>query len=85
MVKVVRATISDAKAPCPLDRVNRELHAERAHQLWASDSACVSTWLRWLSRGAPWLWRRGCHAGGIEDVPPTNLIAIGCERNQNCI
>ena len=27
--KVVRTTISDAKAPCPLDRVNRQFRAER--------------------------------------------------------
>ena len=31
--KVVRITVSDAKAPCPLDRVNRQFHAERPNQL----------------------------------------------------
>ena len=41
--KVVRTTISDNKAPCPLDRVNRQLHAERPNQLWVSDFTYVST------------------------------------------
>ena len=33
MRKVVRTTISDAKATCPLDRVNRQFRAERPDQL----------------------------------------------------
>ena len=35
--KVVRTTIGDSKAPCPLDRVNRQFSAERPNQLWVSD------------------------------------------------
>jgi putative transposase len=35
--KVVRTTVSDSKAPCPLDRVNRQFRAERPNQLWVSD------------------------------------------------
>ena len=35
--KVVRTTISDKKAPCPLDKVNRQFRAERLNQLWVSD------------------------------------------------
>ncbi len=35
--KVMRTTISDTKAPCPLDRVNRQFKAERPNQLWVSD------------------------------------------------
>jgi transposase InsO family protein len=46
--KVVRTTISDAKAPCPLDRVNRIFKAERPNQLWVSDFTYVSTWQGWL-------------------------------------
>ena len=42
--KVVRTTVADAKAPCPLDRVNREFRAERPNQLWVSDFTYVSTW-----------------------------------------
>jgi transposase InsO family protein len=36
--KVVRTTISDMKAQCPLDRVNRQFKAERPNQLWARTS-----------------------------------------------
>lgn len=46
--KVVRTTISDSKAACPLDRVNRKFKAERPNQLWVSDFTYVSTWQGWL-------------------------------------
>ena len=35
--KVVRTTVSDNKAACPLDKVNRQFVAERPNQLWVSD------------------------------------------------
>jgi transposase InsO family protein len=41
--KVVRTTAADAKAPCPLDRVNRQFKARRPNQLWVSDFTYVST------------------------------------------
>ena len=43
--KPVRTTVPDAKAACPLDRVNREFRAERPNQLCASDFTYASTWL----------------------------------------
>jgi len=46
--KMVRTTLSDMKAPCPLDRVNRQFKAERPNQLWVSDFTYVSTWQGWL-------------------------------------
>jgi transposase InsO family protein len=46
--KVVRTTIGDAKAACPLDRVNRQFSAQRPNQLWVSDFTYVSTWQGWL-------------------------------------
>ena len=46
--KVVRTTVSDGKAACPLDRVNRQFKAERPNQLWVSDFTYVSTWQGWL-------------------------------------
>jgi putative transposase len=46
--KVVRTTISDGKAPCPLDRVNRVFKADRPNQLWVSHFTYVSTWQGWL-------------------------------------
>ena len=42
--KVMRTTVADAKAPCPLDRVNRQFKAQRPNQLWVSDFTYVSTW-----------------------------------------
>ncbi len=46
--KRVRTTRSDPKAPCPLDRVNRQFKADRPNQLWVSDFTYVSTWQGWL-------------------------------------
>ena len=46
--KVVRTTVSDMKASCPLDHVNRQFRAERPNQLWVSDFTYVSTWQGWL-------------------------------------
>ncbi|MEY8690076.1 MAG: IS3 family transposase [Leptothrix sp. (in: b-proteobacteria)] len=46
--KVVRTTVSDNKAPCPQDKVNRQFKAERPNQLWVSDFTYVSTWQGWL-------------------------------------
>lgn len=46
--KVVRTTVSNAKAPCPLDLVNRQFSAQRPNQLWVSDFTYVSTWQGWL-------------------------------------
>ena len=42
--KVVRTTISDGKAPCPLDKVHRQYRTERTNRLWVSDFTYVSTW-----------------------------------------
>ncbi|MEO7008176.1 MAG: IS3 family transposase, partial [Caldimonas sp.] len=42
--KAVRTTLSDPKAPCPLDHVNRQFRAERPNALWVSDFTYVSTW-----------------------------------------
>jgi putative transposase len=46
--KVVRTTVRDHKAPCPLDKVHRQFRAERPNQLWVSDFTYVSTWQGWL-------------------------------------
>ncbi len=46
--KAVRTIIPDPKAPCPQDRVNRQLRAERPNQLWVSDFTYVSTWQGWV-------------------------------------
>jgi putative transposase len=46
--KAVRTTVSDPKAPCPLDLVNRQFRAERPNRLWVSDFTYVSTWQGWV-------------------------------------
>ena len=45
--KVVRTTIRNPAAPCPLDLVHRQFKADRPNQLWVSDFTYVSTWQGW--------------------------------------
>jgi transposase InsO family protein len=40
----VKTTLADKALPCPLDRVNRRLRADRPDQLWLSVFTYVSTW-----------------------------------------
>ena len=42
--KVVKTTISDTSAPCPRDKVNRQLRAPAPDMLRVSDFTCVSAW-----------------------------------------
>jgi putative transposase len=42
--KTVRTTISDPKAPCPRDHVQRQFSADRPNKLWVSDFTYVSSW-----------------------------------------
>ncbi|NKQ09978.1 IS3 family transposase [Pseudomonas sp. SST3] len=46
--QIVQTTVAGDKALCPLDRVQRQFHADRPNQLWVSDFAYVSTWQGWL-------------------------------------
>ena len=43
----MRTTVGDAKAVCPLDRVNRQCKTDRPNQLWVSDFTYASTWQGW--------------------------------------
>ena len=42
--KPIKTTIGDRAAPCPLDHVNRQFHAQAPNMLWLSDFTYVSTW-----------------------------------------
>jgi len=42
--KPCRTTIPDKKAPCPLDKVNRQFRAPAPNMLWVSDFTYVATW-----------------------------------------
>ncbi|RJG09011.1 IS3 family transposase [Pseudomonas cavernicola] len=46
--QVVRTTVSGDQTVCPLDRVQRQFHADRPNQLWVSDFTYISTWQGWL-------------------------------------
>jgi putative transposase len=89
--KVVRTTISDAKLPCPLDRVNRVFRAERPNQLWVSDFTYVSTWQGWLyvafvidvyaRRIVGWRVSSSMHTQFVLDALEQALYARQPERN----
>jgi putative transposase len=46
--KMVRTTVPDKAAACPLDKVNRQFKANRPNELWVSDFTYVSTWQGWM-------------------------------------
>jgi transposase InsO family protein len=43
--KTMITTASNPKAPCPLDKVNREFRVERPNALWVVDFTYVHTWV----------------------------------------
>jgi len=76
--KRVRTTISNAAAPCPLDRVNRQFKAPRPNALWVSDFTYVATWAGFVyvafiidvfaRRIVGWRVSRTAHAGFVLDA-----------------
>ncbi len=76
--KKVRTTISNAAAPCPLDRVNRQFMAPRPNVLWVSDFTYVATWVGFVyvafvidafaRRIVGWRVSRTAHAGFVLDA-----------------
>ncbi|HQT72244.1 MAG TPA: IS3 family transposase [Thiobacillus sp.] len=93
--KVVRTTISDAKVPCPLDRVNRQFKADRPNQLWVSDFTYVSTWQGWLyvafvidvfaRRIVGWRVSSSMHTDFVLDALEQALYARQPERDRSLI
>jgi putative transposase len=76
--KTTRTTISNAAAPCPLDRVNRQFKAPRPNALWVSDFTYVATWAGFVyvafvidvfaRRIVGWRVSRTAHAGFVLDA-----------------
>jgi len=74
----VKTTVSDRKAPCPLDKVNRQFRAQRPNTLWLSDFTYVSTWQgfdyvafvidAFARRIVGWRASRTAHAGFVLDA-----------------
>jgi transposase InsO family protein len=73
-----RTTIPDRKAPCPLDRVNRQFRVPAPNQLWVSDFTYVATWQGFVyvafvidafaRRIVGWRVSRTAHAGFVLDA-----------------
>jgi transposase InsO family protein len=93
--KVVRTTVPDAKAPCPLDRVNRQFQADRPNQLWVSDFTYVSTWQGWVyvafvidvfaRRIVGWRVSRSMRTDFVLDALEQALYARQPERDRSLI
>ena len=76
--KTVRTTISNAAAPCPLDRVNRQFKAPHPNALWVSDFTYVATWAGFVyvafvidafaRRIVGWRVSRTAHTGFVLDA-----------------
>ncbi len=93
--KVVRTTVGDTAAPCPLDRVNRQFTASRPNQLWVADFTYVSTWQGWLyvafvidvfaRRIVGWRVSRSMHTDFVLDALEQALYARQPEREDALI
>lgn len=93
--KAVRTTVSDANAPCPLDRVNRVFRADRPNQLWVSDFTYVSTWQGWIfvafvidvfaRRIVGWRVSRSMHTDFVLDALEQALYARHPDRDDALI
>ena len=76
--KRVPTTISNAAAPCPLDRVNRQFKAPRPNALWVSDFTYIATWAGFVYVAfvidvfarciVGWRVSRTAHAGFVLDA-----------------
>ena len=74
----VKTTVSDTRAPCPLDHVNRQFKAARPNALWVSDFTYVATWQGFVytafvidtfaRRIVGWRVSRSAHAGFVLDA-----------------
>ncbi|PHP64537.1 IS3 family transposase [Zhengella mangrovi] len=73
-----RTTVPDKKAPCPLDKVNRQFRVPAPDMLWVSDFTYVATWQGFVyvafvidafaRRIVGWRVSRTAHAGFVLDA-----------------
>ena len=73
-----RTTIPDNKAPCPLDKVNRQFRVPAPNMLWVSDFTYVATWKGFVyvafvidayaRRIVGWRVSTSAHAGFVLDA-----------------
>ena len=73
-----RTTIPDKKAPCPLDKVNRQFRVPAPNLLWVSDFTYLTTWTGFVyvafvvdayaRRIVGWRVSRTAHAGFVLDA-----------------
>ena len=73
-----RTTIPDKKAPCPLDKVNRQFRVPAPNMLWVSDFTYVATWRGFVyvafvidayaRRIVGWRVSTSAHAGFVLDA-----------------
>ena len=78
--KVVRTTISDHKAPCPLDKVNRQFRANRPNQLWVSDLRVRLDLARLAVRGLRHRCLRPPRRRLVRQQFDANRLRSGCSR-----
>jgi transposase InsO family protein len=93
--KVVRTTVADPQARCPLDKVNRRFKADRPNQLWVSDFTYVSTWQGWLyvafvvdvfaRRIVGWRVSNSMHTDFVLDALEEALYARQPERDSSLV
>jgi putative transposase len=85
--KRVRIIVSDKRASCPLDRVNRKFHAPCPNRLWVNDFTYVATWngFVYMAFGIDvfaryivgWRVSRTAHAGFVLDALERALTSAG--------
>ena len=73
-----KTTVPDKKAPCPLDKVNRQFQAPAPNRLWVSDFTYVATWKGFVyvafvidafaRRIVGWRVSSSAHAGFVLDA-----------------
>jgi len=89
---VVRTTIPDPKAPCPLDKVNRQFKANRPNQLWVSDFTYIATWQyvafvvdAFARRIVGWRVSSSTHTDFVLDALEQELYARQPERDSSLV